>query len=915
MVLLPTGTVTFLFTDLEGSTRLWEEHPDAMQGAMARHDEILREVIAGHDGHIVKTTGDGVHAAFASAADGVRAAVAAQLALGGESWRDVDSLRVRMGLHTGPAELRDGDYYGTALNRAARLMSVANGGQIVLSLATEELVRDDLQEDHELMDLGDHRLRDLSRTERVFQVCAPGLPRDFPALRTLDSLPGNLPRQLTSFIGRDEELTRIAKAMTVSPLVTLTGVGGVGKTRLALQVAGELLAEFPDGAWFCELAVCADPESMAQVIALSLGTTQRAGMSLDASIVAFLRPRAALVVLDNCEHLLDAAARVAEQVLRECPGVRILATSREGLGVAGEQTWPVRSLSLPDATSPDMLERSDAVRLFVERAGAARPSFGLDGGNAAAVAEICRRLDGVPLAIELAAARVVAMSPTQIAGLLDERFRLLVGGRRTAVERHQTLRTTVEWSYELLDPIERAVFDRLGVFPGSFDADAAVAVAAGEGVESWDVLDALSSLTAKSMIGAEGGGPVGEVRHQMLETLRQYARERLDAAGDPDEARRRHATHYAALAEVMAPALTGRDELAWRPRFRAELDNFRAVVVWALDRGRDDDLELGLRVIAALGEQASTDAGSGVSAWAATARDAAEHTTPGRRTAILGGAAWAAYRRGDTADARDCAHAALRDGLPPDCPAPGSALMAQFLWGEDPADALSRLAAEIPELDVAPYVLTHLLAVEAYIAEMVVDLDRGRPPAEAAVASARSVGNPTGLAVALGTYGRVMRYHDPDAALAALEESISLTQSGAGDGVYGLVLGAAAELRAERDLRGALAALREGIVYSDDIGDYPMVVYALDHGVRVLKVLEPGLAALLHGYTSSPAALLLATSPVGDPPRAVLDTMRQQLGDDAYERAVDRGAAMTLREVTQYALPELDRLLAEVDDA
>ncbi|TMK56888.1 MAG: adenylate/guanylate cyclase domain-containing protein, partial [Actinobacteria bacterium] len=488
MTELPAGTVTFLFTDVEGSTRLWEQYPEAMKTALARHDEILREAITACDGYIVKMTGDGVHAAFSDARAALLAAVNSQRALVSEAWSEPNEVRVRMGLHSGPAETRDGDYYGTAVNKAARLMSIANGGQVLLSLATEELVRDDLPEAHELLELGEHRLRDLSRAERVFQVCGPGLLSDFPALRSLDAPPTNLPRQLTSFVGRDDALADVGKAVSRSQLVTLTGVGGVGKTRLALRVAAELLPQFPDGVRLCELAVCADAATMAQVVAVSIGAVQRAGVTLEESIVEYSRSRNMLLVLDNCEHLLDPVTRLTEHLLQECPRVHVLATSREALGVAGEQAWPVRSLSLPAVASPDGEERGEAVQLFVERAIAARPSFVLDDENAGPVVEICRRLDGVPLAIELAAARVVAMSPAQMVTLLDERFRLLVGRRRTAVERHQTLRATVEWSYALLDATERAVFDRLGVFPGSFDSDAAVAVATGDGVESWDVL-------------------------------------------------------------------------------------------------------------------------------------------------------------------------------------------------------------------------------------------------------------------------------------------------------------------------------------------------------------------------------------------------------------------------------------------
>ncbi|HXY94961.1 MAG TPA: adenylate/guanylate cyclase domain-containing protein, partial [Acidimicrobiia bacterium] len=463
---LPTGTVTFLFTDLEGSTRLWQEHPEAMKPALARHDEILRDAIAACGGHVVKMTGDGAHAAFANASHAIDAARAAQSGLAAEEWGVTGPLRVRMGIHTGPAEVRDGDYYGTAVNKAARLMSVAHGGQIVVSLVTEELVRDDLEDGTSLLDLGEHRLRDLGRRERVFQLDHPDLTRDFPRLRSLDAFRTNLPLQTTSFVGREAELAELADALRSARLVTVTGVGGVGKTRVAIQAAAELLPAFPDGAWLCELAAASETDAMYQVVAATLGVQPRAGATLLSAVLDYLRAKELLLVLDNCEHLLDAAAALAEGLLRECPSVRVLATSREGLAVAGEQVWPLRSLAV-----------DQAAELFGERAQSVAPGTAVDARDVA-VTEICKRLDCIPLAIELAAARVVALGPVDIAARLDERFRLLTGGRRTAVERHQTLRATVDWSFSMLEVREQTVFTRLGVFSGSFDVAAAEAVTA-----------------------------------------------------------------------------------------------------------------------------------------------------------------------------------------------------------------------------------------------------------------------------------------------------------------------------------------------------------------------------------------------------------------------------------------------------
>ena len=470
-----------------------------------------------------------------------------------------------MGIHSGEAELRDGDYYGPVPNRAARLMSVAHGGQILVSDVTAALAEDRLPDGTHLTDLGVHRLRDLSGSLRVFQLDAADRPDRFPALRTIDSFPTNLPAQLSSFVGRDDDVAAVGNAVTESPIVTLTGVGGVGKTRLAVHVAANLLPTYADGVWCCELAAAVDDESMEQVVAATLGVVPRPGLTLGESVVEFLRGREVLILLDNCEHVVSVAGRLAEAVARSCPFARVLATSREGLAVEGERVIPVRSLGLPNV-GDDLatVTETAAVRLFVERAAAVEPGFTLDPTTAMAVVEICRRLDGIPLAIELAAARITTMGPKDISRRLDERFRLLTGGRRTAVERHHTLRATVDWSYELLEPREKIVFDVLGIFVGGFDEDAATAVCGGVDLDDFDVLDALTLLVGKSMVGAERLAD-GTTRYSLLETLREYARQRLDETGDVDRWRRRHAEHYAEFAEHAQPRFYGQDMVASDP--------------------------------------------------------------------------------------------------------------------------------------------------------------------------------------------------------------------------------------------------------------------------------------------------------------------------------------------------------------
>ena len=547
-----------------------------------------------------------------------------------------------------------------------------------------------MPEECTLVDLGEHRLRDLSRAERAFQLEGPGLATAFPRLRSLDAFPGNLPVQLTSFVGRDDDIAGVATALTEARLVTLTGVGGVGKTRLALQVAAEVLSRYPDGVWLCELAATNDADLLAQLIVAALGVQPRPGRSLAESVCDYLSGKQALIVLDNCEHLLDAAADMAEAILRAAPGVRVLTTSREPLGVAGERLLGVPSLNVASESSLEAIAACEAVRLFMDRAEATRSGLQLDAANAEQIVEICRRLDAIPLAIELAAARVTSMSPGEIAGLLDERFRLLTGGRRRGVERHQTLRATVEWSYSLLDERERAIFDRLGVFAGSFDVDAATAVAGSDEFATWDVRDALEYLAAKSMVALDDG-PDTITRFRLLETLRQYALERLDDTGNAQDYRRRHAEHYAALAEAAGPGLEGPDEAAWVRRFDAELDNLRAAVAWAVDAQAQADAELGLRIVAPLVGQSFYRPSAGVGEWAETVLARAETSTSGRRCAVLASAAWKTLLEGDFDLARTRASEALRDGLLPDTPSPGwvhSALAsADFFAGDHAASA------------------------------------------------------------------------------------------------------------------------------------------------------------------------------------------------------------------------------------
>ena len=455
---LPSGTITFFFTDIEGSTALWESQPDAMRVALARHDALLRAAIAAENGVVFHTAGDAFCAAFGTAPEALAAGVAAQIAL--YSQTEGLPLRLRMALHTGAAEARDGDYFGQPLNRVSRLLNAGHGGQILLSVACQELVRDLLPLGVTFRDLGPHRLKDLLRPEQIFQVLHPSLPADFPPLRSLDNpaLPNNLPQQMTSFIGREDEVTEIKALLEKSRLLTLTGTGGAGKTRLALQAAADLLTGSGEGVWLVELAGLTDPALVPEAVAEALGVWEEAGRPLSKTLVSFLKSKRLLLILDNCEHVLNACAFLVADLLRVCPHVSVLATSREVLGVPGEQTFRVPSLSLPDPQQkypPELLGRYDAVRLFADRACLSQPSFVLTHQNSPAVAEICASLDGIPLAIELAAARVKALSAEQINMRLGDRFRLLTSGSRTALPRQQTLKAAIDWSFDLLSESEK----------------------------------------------------------------------------------------------------------------------------------------------------------------------------------------------------------------------------------------------------------------------------------------------------------------------------------------------------------------------------------------------------------------------------------------------------------------------------
>lgn len=606
---IPSGTVTFLFSDIESSTRQWENHQEWMQQAFKRQETLMREAMACCGGYVYKMIGDAFQVAFDTATDAVKAAIAAQRALESEDWGEYGPIRVRMALHTGVTEERGDDYVGPALNRVARVLNAGYGGQVLVTQATYELVQDDLPHGVTLRDMGEHRLKDLVRAEHIYQLIAPGLQEHFPRLKTLSALPNNLPIQRTSFVGREKEMTEVRRLLSAHRLVTLTGPGGTGKTRLALQVASELLESFEDGVWLIELAPLADPLLIPQTVANTIGASETPGKPIVQTLVEYLHSRSLLLIFDNCEHLLDDSFELIDTLLNACPDLRVLTTSREILGASGEANFRCPSLAVPSSRRTATFEemaKSEAVLLFAERAASTSGAPLLTPDNIHLVARICQRLDGIPLAIELAAARVRLLGIEGIAARLDDTFRLLTGGSRNALPRQQTLRACIDWSYNLLTESERLLLLRLSVFAGGWILEAAEQVCADPvqtpamgtahtDLAEEDILDLLTQLVDKSLVMA-APGDLGETRFWLLDTIRQYARERLQDENAAPGVRDRHLAYYLLLAEEAEPHLRGKDQVKWLNRIESELDNIRYALEWSLS----GQVEAGMRLASAL---------------------------------------------------------------------------------------------------------------------------------------------------------------------------------------------------------------------------------------------------------------------------------------------------------------------------
>ncbi len=873
---LPTGTVTYLFTDVEGSVQIWEQDPAAMREAMRRHDALVEECVGQHGGCVVRPRGEGDSrfAVFMRATNAVAAACALQRALGAESWVTPRPVRVRMALHTGEGDFRAGDYYGPAVNRCARLRGVAHGGQALLTLATAELVRDGLPEGAKLRPLGIHRLRDLQRPEEIFQILDRDLPDEFPPLKSVDIWPNNLPVQLTSFVGREKEIAEVKRALASARLVMLTGAGGCGKTRLALQVAVEAQEEYPDGVWLAELAAMADPALVPQALATALAVREEPHRTLTDTLVEYLRPKQMLLVIDNCEHLVEACAQMVGTLLRACPKIRVLATSREVLGITGEMAWRVPSLRLPDPQRlppTETLTEYEAVRLFSERAGTVAPGFRVTNENASVVVQVCQRLDGIPLAIELAAARVKVLSEEQIAQRLDDRFRLLTGGSRTALPRHQTLRATMDWSYDLITELERGLLRRLAVFVGGFTLEAAEAIGAGDGVRDRDVLDLLVRLVDKSLVLVDEQDE--KMRYRLLETMRQYAWAKLVEVGETEVVRERHRVFFLKLAERAEPEWSAANQAAWLDCLEVEHGNLTAALEWSLERAP----EAGLQFAAAVWRfwEMRGHLSEGRQWLEGLLRAAGERASAAVRAKALNGAGAMAQVQGD----HPRAVALFEEAL---------ALWRQLGDRLGVSKALNNLGIVICKDG---------------------DYARARSYFEQSLAIKRELGDKGGVAISLGNLAfAVLSQGDYTVARSYLEQSLAIGREVGDKGSIAITLNNLALVMVNQgDHSAAHAFLEESLAIKRELGDTRGITASLEEFARVAAAQgQIERAARMYGAAEGLREQIGARTPVSD--RAHYDRsvaeVRAAIGEERFAAAWAQGRATTLEQAIAYILEE-----------
>jgi predicted ATPase/class 3 adenylate cyclase len=905
---LPPGTLTFLLTDIEGSTRLWEGEPEAMEVALQRHDRLLAEVIEGHGGTVVTSRGEGdsFFAVFHSAVSAVEAAGMCQLRLGREVWLANMALRVRMGLHTGEVRVRGGDHVDySPINRCARVRAVGHGGQVLLTKATSDLVAGRLGGGFRLRELGEFQLRDLAAPELIFQLIHAELPVDFPPIHTVAERTGNLPLQVSSFIGRAWELEQTAAALGEARLVTLTGTGGVGKTRLALQVAREVSRRFGDGAWLCELAPVRDVAGVDDAVAAVFSVTASAGLSTSEALVEFLRGKQVLLVLDNCEHLLEGAAALADVLQRWCERLVILATSREGLGIEGERLVPVPPLAVPGSDA-DMaaITQAEAVRLFAERAAAVKPEFAVTAQNAAAVAAVVRRLDGIALAIELAAARIAAMTPAELARRLERSFAVLGAGRRGTLPHHQTLRATIEWSYQLLAEPEQRLLARLSVFAGGCTMEAVETVCGGDGIDPDAVFELLASLVARSLVVTEEHGP--ETRYRLLETIRQYGEERLDEAGETERWQARHADYYVGILNQIRHH-DRRAEVFWAVRLSAEQDNLLAAWSRAIDTGNVDTAfsilaglaprELWFRWPLLLDGEAALELPG-----------AAAH--PGYPLALAVSARFASDR-GDVTVTEELCRAAAEANERRDphdwrveeviCGARSN--IADTTGAFADANRLIEQAAAIARTggDLADASLQLGLAAGGYLT--VGDAPRAVSLAREALTLARQIGDPALIASGLLAVGMTVVETDPEQARACLRESLELSTSLGYQSALGARTAALAffvnDWTATLELGSrAIRALQPG-------GDRIRMGFLLHTIAGALAATQPEAAAMIQG-----AAETYVAEPPNFAPFSLIVT--ETLGGERARELRARGAEMDWDQAVAYTFTQTTQALNEL---
>jgi predicted ATPase/class 3 adenylate cyclase len=876
----PSGVLTFLFTDVEGSTRRWEADPDAMRAALAVHDDLLRETVAAHRGWLFKHTGDGVCAAFSSPKAAVDAAVDAQRGL---------ELPVRMGVATGEAELRADDYFGAVLNRAARIMSAGHGGQILLDGVTAGLLIG-----VDLMALGARRLRDIAKPVELFQVRATGLRSDFPPL-TLDSTPGNLRIPSTGFFGRAAEIAELQTALKAHRLVTLTGPGGVGKTRLAVEVAARVAHDFPDGVFVFELAAVTDPTAVPDAVAAVLGITQQPGMSVTESVASAVQERSRLLVFDNCEHVIDAAADIVEAILVRSATVTVLATSREGLRLDEELLWTVPSLDVH--SGPE----SAAAQLFVERASTVARGFSAAGDDDAVV-EICQRLDGIPLAIELAASRLVSMTVTDVQDRLDDRFRLLVGSRR-GLERHQTLHHAVQWSYDLLDDNEKALLARCSVFAGGFDLAAALAVA--DSHDEFAILDLLDALVRKSLVVADRS--TGHTRYSMLETIRQFAEEWLVASGDAAAVRTAHARHFATREnDILALWDSPRQRAAYE-WLTVEMGNLRTAFRWATDH---DDLDTAATIAHYAGFVGFWSERHEPIRWSEELIEPAR-AVQHRRLAQLYGLATLCFTAGRIDDAVEYAAAgqeAVLSGRFDEIRREAEASLGSPYLTTGQFDRWVDWCRTVIGRHPEPHLHTRSLLTTALM--MAGADDEAVANSKELLTAIEASDNPNLTAWALFAYGSANRDVAPAAAYEALRRGLKIAQD-------------SGSLLTESNIASMLTVLATKQGEPDDALNYSVmsIRYFYDSGnLYLVKNTLAALAALLDRLGHLEAAATISgfadtsfTRSAFPEFATAIAHLRDVLGSDSYESLAREGENMTNAAVVAYSLEQVDRARALMD--